>query len=154
MKAFKVYDYDPEDAHAIAEAFRNHALAQIPTNGTATEVTDARLSASFWRANLQTHYSWVAKQQQQVLGLVSVHFKGEQCFIQFLFVKEGERGVVSALHQVMLHALKQQQVESVYVDADVNAVAFFERRGFARAASMNSAIAANTANVCLCQCIR
>ncbi|QDF66494.1 GNAT family N-acetyltransferase [Shewanella sp. SNU WT4] len=90
------------------------------------------MSTDFWHEHLQTQYTWVAKEQTQVIGLVSVYFKQDKPYIQFLFTKAGEHGVATALHQAMMQHLTQQQIETVYVDADVNNASFFDRRGFER----------------------
>jgi GNAT superfamily N-acetyltransferase len=75
---------------------------------------------------------WVAEAQGEVAGMVALHLDGAKAELEDFFVDPSfqNRGVGSALLQVLLAACREAGATDIGLDADPNAEAIYTRLGF------------------------
>jgi putative acetyltransferase len=95
--------------------------------------SSAPRSAKFWQQQCKRNRAWVALENQQVIGFISVetHFK-HQGYIDCLYVHPNHQhqGIASALYWHLQHWAIQQQYANLSVDASYLSKPLFEKMGF------------------------
>jgi len=95
--------------------------------------SSAPRSVKFWQQQYKRNRAWVALDNQQVIGFISVekHYE-HQGYIDYLYVHPNHQhqGIASALYLHLQHWALQQHYPDLSVDASYLSKSLFEKMGF------------------------
>jgi putative acetyltransferase len=90
----------------------------------------AALDLEYWQQKLETLHFWVADEESELLGFVSM---AEDGYLDHIFVHDQHQneGIATDLLATLEQAAQELNISRVFADVSITAKPFFEKRDFA-----------------------
>ncbi len=122
----------PTDLQGITRLF-HASVNKVNSKDYSQEQVDAWASAAldleYWQNKLETLHFWVAENDGELLGFVSL---AEEGYLDHIFVHDQHQneGIATELLAHLEHAAKERNIPRVFADVSITAKPFFEKRDF------------------------